>query len=73
MKYLYVCELHFEEKFLNRSKQRVRLVNAKKPVPTVLPQSLQEKKSLLQTNTTPRKLPKQRVFRQDEISSTAYR
>ena len=27
MKYIYICELHFEEKFLNQNENRVRLIN----------------------------------------------
>lgn len=36
MKYIFVCEKHFEEKYLNRNKSRTRLINRMNPVPTLL-------------------------------------
>ena len=47
MKYVYVCDLHFEEKYLNRANvHRIRLNNAMKPIPTIFPHDLQEKNSI---------------------------
>ena len=74
IKYVYVCELHFEEKYLNRTNTRLRLYNAKKPVPTIFSQDLQvNKRSLLPNLTTPRKPPKERIFRPDEKDSKIYK
>ena len=48
--YLFICERHFEEKYLNKqNNQRVRLCNAKNPVPTIHPPSI--------VKTTPSVLP----------------
>ena len=74
MKYVYVCELHFEEQYLNRTNSRLRLHNAKRPIPTIFSQQIQEKKpSLIPNLTTPRKPPKERIFRPDEKDSKAYK
>ena len=40
---VYICELHFEETFLNRNEDRVRLVNAKHPQPTIFPGGIDRK------------------------------
>ena len=72
MKYIYICELHFEEKFLNRNKNRVRLINAKNPVPTIFPNGI-EKKSLLPNLITLRKPPTVRMVQNDEQKLDAYK
>ena len=63
--YLFICERHFEEKYLNKqNNQRVRLCNAKNPVPTIHPPSIvNTTPSVLPTLSTPRKPPKARVYR----------
>ena len=43
MNYGYNCQFHFEDKFLNRNKDRVRLINAKKKkhlLPTLFPEGI---------------------------------
>ena len=73
--YLFICERHFEEKYLNKqNNQRVRLCNAKNPVPTIHPPSIvNTTPSVLPTLSTPRKPPKARVYRDDEINSEAFK
>ena len=72
MNYIYICELHFEEQFMNRNENRVRLINAKNPVPTIFPNGI-EKKSLLPNLITPRKPPTVRTFQNDEQNLDAYK
>ena len=43
MKYIYICELHFEEKFLNQNENRVRLINKMHPLATIFPETLLRK------------------------------
>ena len=38
-----VCELHFEEKYLQRNENRVRLIKKMHPVSTIQPQKLYER------------------------------
>ena len=73
--FIYICELHFEEKFLNRSnKKRVRLIKTLNPVPSIQPQFLRdEMPTVLPTIKPPRKPPIQRIFRPDEIESGAFK
>lgn len=73
--YIFVCEKHFEEQYLNRdNKQRVRFRKGISPVPTIQPQSVVSKTpSSLPNLPVPRKPPKVRIFRPDEIHSNAYR
>ena len=39
LKHVYVCEYHFEEKYLNRIEKRSRLITNLKPIPTLLTDS----------------------------------
>ena len=73
--YLFICVKHFEEKYLNKqNNQRVRLCNAKNPVPTIhSPSIVNTTPSVLPTLSTPRKPPKARVYREDEINSVAFK
>ena len=73
--YLFICEKHFEEKYLNKqNNQRVRLCNAKNPVPTIHPPSIvKTTPSVLPTLSTPRKPPKARVYGEDEINNEAFK
>ena len=71
--FIFICELHFEEKFLNRNKERTRLIKFPEPIPTIYPKELvEEKPSVLPTSSTTRKPPFPRVFQPDEIESKAY-
>ena len=72
--YVIICEKHFEEKHLNKeNKTRVRLRKTNYPIPTIQPQSIVEKTpSVFPSLSTPRKLPTQRIFRQDELKSKKY-
>ena len=72
MKYIYICELHFEEKFMNRNENRVRLINVRNPVPTIFPIEI-EKKSLLPNLITPRKSPTVRKFQNDKQKLDVYK
>ena len=73
--YLFICERHFKEKYLNKqNNQRVRLCNAKNPVLTIHPPSIvKTTPSVLPTLSTPRKPPKARVYGEDEINSEAFK
>ena len=72
MKYIYICELNFEEKNISRNENRVRLINAMNPVPTKCPNSI-ENKSLLPNLITPRKPPAVRTFQNDKQKLDAYK
>ena len=72
MDFIYICELHFEEQFLSRNENRVRLINAHNALPTIFPKEI-EKKSLLPNLPSTRAPLQVRVFRPDEIHSNAYK
>ena len=70
---VFLCELHFEEKYLQRNENRVRLIKKLLPVPTIQPQKLYERiPSMLPTVVPPRKEPLLRIFQPDEINSKKY-
>ena len=71
MKYIYICELHYEEKFLNRNENRVRLISKMHPLPTIFPETI-KKTSLLPSLTAPRKPPVERNVMQCETETDAY-
>lgn len=68
-KYIFICEDHFEEKYLNKeNNQRTRLRMSLNPVATIHPESLIKEKPSVFPNLTPlRKPPTERIFRPDEI------
>lgn len=67
MKYVFVCEKHFEEKYLNRNQKRTRLITSLKPVPTLLTDSQRNlPASVLPKITKQRKPPVQRNIIEDE-------
>jgi len=72
LKHIYICENHFEERFLSNNENRVRLRNSLKPVPTIFTES----QSLLPTSVLPtvtkqRRPPTQRVFQHDQAQCFA--
>ena len=66
-KHSMVCELHFEEKYLRRG-EKCTLQQSMNPVPTVYPQQLLSRPSLLPTQQTIRSFPRKRSF-PDELST----
>ena len=77
--FLFVCQLHFEEDLLNKdNKERVRLIKPSKNnninyiIPTIHPESLKNKSSILPHLIPPRKQPYERIFRKDEIHCKSY-
>ena len=62
-----VCELHFEDKFLNKGK-RCTLKNIN-PIPTIYPKELLELPSCLPTSQSKRNPPRKRFFQEDELQS----
>ena len=64
---IFVCEKHFEPKYIKRNKERSRLVNSLFPVPTIHPNVYEDKPSCIPTTSQPRKQPKERVFQEDEL------
>ena len=73
--YLFICEQHFDEKYLNKqNNQRVHLCNGKNPIPTIHPPSIVNRTpSVLPDLSTPRKSQKARVCREDEINSETFK
>ena len=68
LKYIFLCQHHFEDKYLNNSGSRVRLKMDMKPVPTIFSDSQKcVPKSLLPTVTKQRKPPTIRVLQEDEL------
>ena len=67
MKHSVLCELHFEEKHLQRDEKRTPQWSMN-PVPTVYPQKLISKQSSLPTQQTIRSLSRKRSF-PDEFSA----
>ena len=61
LKNIFLCEHHFEDKYLNNSGRRVRLKMDMKPVPTIFSDSI------LPTATKQRKPPTIRVLQEDEL------
>ena len=72
MKYIYICELLFGEKFKSPTENRVRVINANNPMPTIFPNGI-EKKSLLPNLITPRKPFSVKTFQNDEQKLDAYK
>ena len=70
---VFVCELHFEEKFLQTNENRVRLIKKMHLVPTIQSQKLYERTpSMVPTVVRPRKEPLLRIVQPDEINSKKY-
>jgi len=67
LKNVFVCEKHFEEKYLKRNDDRVRLINSLFPVPTLCTGTNEQSYSVLPSNLALRKPPAERVFQQDEL------
>ena len=56
LKNIYLCEKHFESKYMKKNENRIRLVMASNPVPTIFSESQTNlPKSLLPTLVKPRK------------------
>ena len=67
---VFICEKHFEEKYIKRNKNISRLIKSLNPIPTIQPVGVyEEKPSCLPRIETSRKPPTKRVFRQDELSN----
>ena len=66
-KYIFICEKHFEGKYLNRNGVRTRLIASMNPIPTVLSESqLNLPRSAQPTIIKQRKPPAERMVQQDE-------
>lgn len=68
LKTVFICEKHFEEKYLNRNKSRTRLNMSMLPVPTLLPKNDNSGSVSICTNLKLRKPPTVRVFQQDQLN-----
>lgn len=67
MKYVFVCEKHFKEKYLNKNRDRPRLKTNLNPIPTMLSGSQKNlPKSVLPSISVPRKPPVQRNAQEDQ-------
>ena len=68
---VFVCEKHFEERFMRRNEKQPRLIKELLPVPTIHPAGVyDEKPSCIPTTpTASRKPPTQRVYQQDEMAA----
>ena len=69
LKTIFVCEKHFEEKYVHRNAKYPRLLKHLKPIPTIPPDGLREIPSLQPSVHTLRKAPKQRIFQEDELET----
>ena len=70
LKHVYVCEYHFEEKYLNRNKKRARLIANFKLIPTLLSDSQKNlRKTQLPTMVKRRNPPKQINVQEDELQT----
>ena len=68
---VFVCEKHFEEKFMKRNEKQPRLLKNLLPVPTIHPAGVYDERPSCMP-TTPkaaRKPPTQRVFQNDEMAA----
>lgn len=70
LKNIFICEKHFQDKFLNKNEKRTRLIMKIKPYPTILsegqrnlPLSSQPKISM------PRKPPAIRIIQEDQLQT----
>ena len=70
-KNVYVCYKHFAPEVMRKTPKRVALINERKPVPTIIPETQKTVNlppaAVLETIKTPRKPPAERIFRKDEI------
>ena len=67
--YIFVCQKHFEPRFLNRGGERVRLIKKLNPVPTIYPDGRQKETPSLQKSLPSfRRSPKVRVFQEDQLN-----
>ena len=66
LKKIFICERHFEEKFIQRNEKYPRLVKSPKPIPSIHPNIAKDTPSLLPSVPKLRKPPTQRVYQQDE-------
>ena len=67
---VFICEKHFEEKYIKRNKEQPRLITNLSPIPTINPAGVYDKKtSCLPPITTTRRPPTQRIYQQDELSN----
>ena len=70
---IFVCDKHFEEKYVNKNEKRPRLINDANPVPTIHPEGVYENVPSCQpTPSRARKPPKERIYRPDEILSKEF-
>ena len=66
-KSIFLCEKHFDEKFIKRNNQRPRLNNHLNPVPTINPAGVyDEKPSCVPSTSQQRKPPKQRNLQEEQ-------
>ena len=71
LKTVFLCEKHFEEKYLNSNESRIRLYSTNKsmlPVPTLLPKDDKCGSVTVCTNLKVRKPPTVRVLQQDQFN-----
>ena len=62
-----MCIDHFEDKYLIKKKERIRLDYSMSPIPTIHPKSIPLSQAPVPCE--PRKLPKVRVYAPDELGS----
>lgn len=68
LKNVYVCEFHFEEKYLKRNDRRVHLLYKLDPVPNILSDDQKDvPSSVLPKVSKPRKTPTERRIQSDQI------
>ena len=71
----YICRHHFEEKYLDRNKQRAEQLMSPDPTPTIFHEDLvQNKPTVLPIIIIPPRKPQfERIFQEDELNSSAYK
>ena len=69
LKNIFLCEKHFEDKYLKKNEKRSRLILSMRPVPTIHSDSQKYylRLSSQPTITATRKPPTSRVFQEDEL------
>ena len=67
--HIFLCEKHFEEKYLKKNDNRTRLIMNLNPIPTLFSNNQQcLPVSVLPTISKIRKSPTERVFQEDELA-----
>ena len=68
-KKIFLCDKHFESKYLKKNKNRLRLVMASNPISTIFSDSESNlPKSLLRTLVKTHKQPFKQVYQQDVLA-----